>query len=185
MRRLVVTENITVDGRIEMLDDWFDPGRDGSDVADLQEEMTRQGEATDGLLVGRQTFEDFRGYWPEHTDSPTGAHLQRVQKYVVSSTMTDPAWQNTTVLPGDPVEEVRALKTTDGREIVLTGSVRLTHAVLRAGLADEIRLFVHPAVQGRGAGLVADGTTLPALSLLEARSFRAGVTMLRYAVSGS
>jgi dihydrofolate reductase len=77
---------------------------------------------------------------------------------------------------------VRALKETEGGDIVLTGSIRLTHAVLAAGLADEIRLFVYPAIQGRGAGLVADGTRLPALTLLEARSFRAGVTMLRYAV---
>jgi dihydrofolate reductase len=182
MRRLIVTENITADGRIEMLDDWFDPSRTDQDVGDLEEEMTRQGSETDGLLVGRQTFLDFRGYWPQHTDTPTGAHLEAVQKYVVSRSLTDPEWRNTTILAGDPVDEVRALKETEGGDIVLTGSIRLTHAVLAAGLADELRLFVYPAIQGRGAGLVADGTRLPDLTLLEARAFRAGVTMLRYAV---
>jgi dihydrofolate reductase len=176
-RRLVVTQNITVDGRIEMLDDWFDPDADNDDV---QEEMQRQGGESDALLVGRQTFEDFHGYWPQHADNPTGAYLEKVQKYVVSTTLTDPGWVNTTVLPGDPVEEVRSLVATDGQDVVLTGSITLTHAVLAAGLADEIRLFVHPAIQGRGQGLAADGTRLPELSLLEARGFRSGVTLLRY-----
>jgi dihydrofolate reductase len=181
MRRLIVTENITVDGRIEMLDDWFDPADDADDV---QEEMQRQGSEADAMLVGRQTFEDFRGYWPDHTDTPTGAYLEQVQKYVVSSTLTDPSWQHTTVLAGDPVDEVRLLKESDGGDIILTGSVTLTHAVLAAGLVDELRLFVYPAVQGRGAGLVAEGSKLPDLSLLEARAFRSGVTLLRYAVVG-
>jgi dihydrofolate reductase len=180
MRRLIVTENITVDGRIEMLDDWFDPARNATD---LQEEMQRQGSESDAMLVGRQTFADFRGYWPQHTDTPTGAYLEQVQKYVVSATLGDPGWANTTVLRGDPVGEVRALKDSDGGDIVLTGSVTLTHAVLAAGLADEIRLFVYPAIQGRGAGLVADGTKLPGLTLLESRGFGSGVTLLRYAVS--
>jgi dihydrofolate reductase len=179
MRRLIVTENITVDGRIEMLDDWFDPAVDSADV---QEEMERQGSEADALLVGRQTFEDFRGYWPDHTDTSTGAYLEEVQKYVVSSSLTDPAWQHTTVLAGDPVDEVRTLKESEGGDIVLTGSITLTHAVLAAGLADELRLFVYPAVQGRGAGLVAEGTKLPELTQLEARAFRSGVTLLRYAV---
>jgi dihydrofolate reductase len=179
MRRLVVTENITVDGRIQMLDDWFDPGLTDEE---LEEEMRHQGSESDAMLVGRQTFEDFRGYWPDHTDTPTGVYLDQVQKYVVSSTLTEPGWQHTTVLAGDPVDEVRSLKDTDGGDIVLTGSVTLTHAVLAAGLVDEVRLFVYPAVQGRGAGLVAEGTALPDLSLLEARAFGSGVTLLRYDV---
>jgi len=177
----VVSQNITLDGSIEMLGDWFDPGEqpDG-----LIEAMAVQSRREDALLLGRQTFEDFRGYWPHHTDTTTGAYLEQVQKYVVSSTLTDPGWQRTTVLAGDPVAEVRALKASAGGDIVLTGSVTLTHAVLAARLADELRLFVYPAVQGRGAGLVAEGTTLPELSLLEARAFRSGVTLLRYSVAG-
>ena len=182
MRRLIVTENISVDGRIEMLDDWFDPTVTDDELA---EEMQRQGSRADALLVGRQTFEDFRGFWPHHTDTATGAYLEQVQKYVVSSTLTDPEWQNTTVLAGDPLDEVRSLKDSNGGDIVLTGSVTLTHAVLAAGLADELRLFVYPAVQGRGAGLVAEGTKLPDLTLLESRSFGSGVTLLRYAGSPS
>lgn len=178
----MLSENITVDGRIEMLDDWFNPSPDG-DVRDLQDEIERQSASSDAMLLGRQTFEDFRGYWPQHLDEPDGAYLDQVQKYVVSSSMRDPKWRNSTVLSGDPVEEVRRLKDSGGGDITLTGSVTLTHAVLAVGLVDEVRLFVYPAVQGRGKGLVATGTALPDLELLEARSFRSGVALLRYAIS--
>jgi dihydrofolate reductase len=67
MRRLLLTENITADGRIEMLDEWFNPSPDG-DIQDWLDEMERLGASSDAVLLGRQTFEDFRGYWPEHTD---------------------------------------------------------------------------------------------------------------------
>lgn len=182
MRRLLLTENITADGRIEMLDEWFNPSP-GGDVQDLQDELERQGASSDAVLLGRQTFEDFRGYWPQHTDEPAGAYLDQVRKFVVSSSMTDPQWRNSTILSGDPVEEVRKLKVSDGGDITLTGSITLTHAVLAAGLVDEIRLFVYPAVQGRGEGLVAEGTSLPHLELIESKAFRSGVALLRYAVT--
>jgi dihydrofolate reductase len=180
MRRLIVTENITVDGRIEMLDDWFDPTVTDDE---LQEEMHRQGTAADALLVGRQTFEDFRSYWPGRTDDPTGisAYLDRVQKYVVSSTLTEPGWEPTTVLDGDPVEQVRALKEQPGADIVVTGSITLCHALIGAGLVDEYRLFTYPVVQGRGRRLFPDGAAADRLRLVECRGFRSGITYTRYA----
>jgi dihydrofolate reductase len=179
MRRLLLTENITADGRIEMLDDWFDPSPEGDQ--DLVDGMERLGETSDAVVLGRRTFEDFRSYWPQHTDQPAGAYLDRTQKYVVSSSMTDPQWRNSTILPGHPVEEVRRLKESDGGDITLAGSITLAHAVLAAGLVDEIRLVVFPAVQGRGRGLVADGTSFPHLELVETQAFRCGVVLLRYA----
>ena len=181
MRRLIVTENITADGRIEMLDDWFNPSPEG-DIQDWLEGMERLGASSDGVLLGRRTFEDFRGYWPQHTDEQAGAYLDKVHKYVISSTMTDPEWHNSTILSGDPIEIVRRLKDSDGGDITLAGSITLAHAVLAAGLADEIRLLVFPAIQGRGRGLVGEGTTFPHLELLESNTFRSGVTLLRYGV---
>ncbi|TCO45037.1 dihydrofolate reductase [Kribbella antiqua] len=133
--------------------------------------------------LGRQTFVDFRCYWPQHTDEPAGASLERLQKYVVSTTLDDPGWVHSTVLSGDPVEEARRLVAEVDGDVVLTGSIQLCHALFAAGLADELRLFVYPAIQARGRGLLAHGTTPPALSLLESRSFESGVTLLRYAVS--
>ena len=128
MRTLAITQNITLDGSIEFLDDWFDPQARGlGDMADLQEEVQRQSAASDAMLLGRQTFEDFRSYWPHREDDTTGtsAYLDGVAKYVVSGTLTEPGWENTTILAGDPVEEVAALKQTDGDDIVLTGSITL------------------------------------------------------------
>jgi dihydrofolate reductase len=183
VRTLAITQNITVDGSIEMLGDWFDPQNQADvDSSDLLEELHRHDSSSDAFLTGRQTFEDLRGYWPKATDDATGIadYLNRVRKYVVSSTMTDPQWQNATVLSGDPVEEVRALKEQPGLDITVTGSITLCHTLIKAGLVDEYRLFVYPVVQGRGRRLFPDGFELPKLRLLEARAFRSGITYSRY-----
>jgi dihydrofolate reductase len=185
-RTLVITQNVTVDGSIEMLGDWFDPqGQADVDNSDLLAELHRQDSTADAFLAGRQTFQDLRGYWPKQEDDATGItdYLNRVQKYVVSSTLTDPQWQNSTILAGDPVSEVSALKARPGQDIVVTGSISLCHTLIRAALVDEYRLFVHPVVQGRGRRLFPDGHELPRLRLLEATSFRGGVAYSRYAAT--
>jgi dihydrofolate reductase len=97
--------------------------------------------------------------------------------------MTDPEWQNSVVVSGDLSTEVRALKELPGRDIVVTGSIHLCHALIEAGLVDEYRLFVYPVVQGRGRRLFPDGFELPELRLLEAKAFRSGVTYSRYAAA--
>lgn len=184
MRTLAITQNMTVDGSIEMLGDWFDPpGQAEVENSDVLEELHRQDSTADALVLGRRTFQDFRGYWPELSDDTTGVtdYLNRVQKYVVSSTVSDPRWQNSTVLAGDPAQEVRALKGQQGQDIVVTGSITLCHTLIEAGLVDEYRLFVFPAVQGRGRRLFPEGAELPELKLLEATAFRGGITYSRYA----
>jgi dihydrofolate reductase len=178
MRKLVITQNVTLDGSVEMLDDWFDPQL--QDDA-LLEETRRQDSEADALLLGRQTFEDFRGYWPVQTDDPTGItdYLNKVTKYVVSSTLEDPGWENTTVLRGDPVPHVKALKGQGGKDIVLTGSISLAHTLIAAGIVDEFRLFVYPTVQGRGRPFFP--AARPKLRLIgTAKSFPSGVVLLRY-----
>jgi dihydrofolate reductase len=180
MRKLVITQNITVDGAVEMLGDWFDPQAADED---LVAESHRQDAESDALLVGRRTFEDFRSYWPIQTEDPTGitAYLNEVAKYVVSSTMSDPGWQNSTVLTGDPVEQTKKLKAQPGKDIVLTGSIRLAHALIAARLVDEYRLFVYPTVQGGGRRLFPDGAAFPRLALVAPpKAFTSGVTLLRY-----
>ncbi|QDP97222.1 dihydrofolate reductase [Microlunatus elymi] len=180
MRTLAITQNMTLDGAIEMLGDWFDPSDQDPELL----EVTRlHSERQDALLLGRQTFEDFRGYWPQQTDDRTGIseELNDVHKYVVSSTLTDPQWQNSTVLTGDWVAQVQALKQKTGGDITVTGSITLTHALIESGLVDEYRLFVYPTVQGRGRRLFPDGCAVPRLRLQECRGFQGGVTLLRYA----
>ena len=98
--------------------------------------------------------------------------------------MTDPGWQNSTVLSGDPVDAVRGIKERSGKDIVLTGSITLTHALIAAGLVDEYRLFVYPVVQGRGRRLFPAGYEIPRLGLVKTRSFASGITLLVYVPRG-
>jgi dihydrofolate reductase len=124
--------------------------------------------------------------WPTLSDDATGVtdYLNQVRKYVISSTMTDPRWQHSTVLSGDPVEEVRALKEKPGQDIVVTGSITLCHTLIEAGLVDEYRLFGYPVVQGCGRRLFPEGFELPTLKLLSSKAFRGGIMFSSYAPAG-
>ena len=179
MRTLAITQNMSADGSIEFLGDWFDPVDQDEELA---AEVRRQSEQEEILLLGRQTFTDFRGFWPHQTDDTTGVTdiLNRVHKVVVSSTLGDPEWENSTVLGADWLDRVRALKEEDGGDIVVTGSLTLVPAVIEAGLVDEYRLFVYPAVQGGGRRLFPEGREA-ALTLKSCKTFANGVVLLVYA----
>jgi dihydrofolate reductase len=182
-RRLVVTENISANGVIEFVDDWFDPA-DQDDADDLFAVMRDQMAAEEALLLGRKTFEEFRGYWPLQTDDASGSadHLNRVPKLVASSTMTDPAWSNSTVLSGRLEDEVAALKAGgDGGDLGVTGSITVVHALMRADLVDEYRLFVYPVLSSRGRNLMPSGSTVQGLTLTGYTAFRSGVVLHIYA----
>ena len=180
MRTLAITQNVTADGAVEMLGDWFDPTAEDRQVTEAMNRFTERGDA---LLLGRRTFEDFRGFWPKQTDDHTGItdELNRVQKYVVSSTMTDPQWQNSTILTGDWLARVAELKEQPGGDIGVTGSIRVCHALIAAGLVDEYRLFVYPVVQGRGRRLFPEGFEADRLRVVDVAGFDSGVTFLHYA----
>lgn len=181
--RIVITQNMTLDGRIEMLEEWFDPADQDPELA---EEMQRQTAREDVLLLGRQTFEDFRGYWPNQVNDTTGIaeSLNRADKRVVSSTLTDPQWENTTVIEGDPLEAVRELRRAPGRDVIITGSIQLAHALIEAALVDEFRTFIHPAWQGRGRSFFPDGFEAPRLRRIDARVFSGGVVYAAYEPAG-
>ena len=183
MRKLIVTENISVDGVIEALDGWFGPTSGGDDVVATEREHYA---ACDAVLLGRQTYEDFKGYWPLQTDVATGIadSLNRAEKYVVSSTMRASDWHNTTFLAGPLEEAVARLKARPGRDIVATGSITLVRALIAAGLVDEYRLFVYPVVVGRGRRLFPEGFG-DDLRLADARTFRSGVVLLTYRPTGT
>jgi dihydrofolate reductase len=184
MRRIVVTQNMTLDGIIDNSRSWFDPTAETQQNAELAKVTAVHAAASDGFLVGRITFEQMRGFWPQRTDDRTGvtAHLNRVAKYVVSSTLEDPHWEGTTVLRGGAklTEEIRSLTSQPGIDIVATGSIQLVHTLLQSSLVDELRLFVYPIVLGEGRRLFPDGWEAPALELVEERRFTGGVVLLRY-----
>jgi dihydrofolate reductase len=119
------------------------------------------------------------------TDDTTGItdYLNNVSKYVFSSSLQDPAWERTIVLRGPLTEEILALKSKPGGDIVTTGSMTVVSDLIAAGLVDEYRLFMYPVVLGRGRRLFADATTLPRLHLVESRAFRSGIVLLRYRTS--
>lgn len=184
MRSLILTQNVSLDGSPELFTDWFTAqGQTSADESDQIAELQRQDATADALLVGRRTFLDFRNYWRDVEGDTSGIsdYLNQVQKYVVSSTLTQPEWQHTTVLATDPVAAVQRLKEQDGQDIVCTGSISLTHTLISAGLVDEFRLFTYPAIQGRGRRLFPDGYEVARLRLLEAKTFRNGVVLTRYA----
>jgi dihydrofolate reductase len=187
MRDLIITENITLDGVIDATEGWFVPAADAEiDQSDLIAALTEQREAADAFLVGRRTFEEMRGYWPRQTDDTTGVsdYLNRVSKYVISSTLEDPAWEPTTILRGPLRDEVAALKSAPGKDIVVTGSMTLVADLSAERLVDEFRLFVYPVVIGRGRRLFEDATAMPELRLVQAQPFRSGIALLRYRVAG-
>ena len=173
---IVLTENCTADGVIDMAAGWFDPADQTDDqlVAAMRAHMAEQ----DALLLGRSTFEAFRGYWPNQTDDTTGItdHLNRVQKYVLSTTLQDPEWEPTTILRD--LDQVRALKDRPGR-LGVTGSISVAQQLVAADLVDEYCLFVYPVLVGAGAGVLADVRRLD-LDLVEATPFPSGITLLRY-----
>jgi dihydrofolate reductase len=183
VRELVVTENMTADGVIDAAGDWFSPaGGERVDSSDVESVIHGHMERQDALLLGRVTFESFRGYWPNQTDDTTGiaAHLDEVQKYVVSSSLDEPEWQNSTVLRGELTEEVRALKAEPGAEIGVTGSISVVWQLIAAALVDEYRLFVYPTVLGHGRRLFESDDSGPKLHLAGCTPFRSGVVLLTY-----
>ena len=180
-RTLAVTQNITLDGVIDMAEGWDNISATVAAGAEEQvAALQRQAAASDALLVGRKTFTDMRGYWPNAEEDETGntAHLNGVAKYVLTSTLTDPEWANSTIIRD--LDDVRALKEQPGRDIVVTGSIQLTHALINAGLVDEYRLFVFPAIVGHGARLFEGSTSIPTLQLLESKAFANGVVLSIY-----
>lgn len=172
MRNLVVTENVTLDGVIAPMGDWFDPSAadEGLLAANLEHR-----EAADALVLGRVTYQEFADFWPAQADDQTGTsnYLNRVAKYVVSTSLDRADWTNSTIWRGPVEGELAALKEAPGKDIVVTGSARLVRSLLPTGLVDVFRLFVCPVVQGHGHRLFAEGVAIDLQLTDTARSYGA------------
>ena len=166
---------ISLDGVIEAPETWHFPyfnDEMGAAVGGLMS-------GNDATLLGRQTYDEFAGYWPnaDPSDPMTGA-INSGRKYVVSNTLTQASWENSSVITGDVVVELTKLKA-DTR-LGTTGSATLVRWLLEQGLVDELHLLVHPIVVGHGKKLFTDGATVP-LKLLSSTTFTTGVLHLVYA----
>ena len=138
-------------------------------------------ERADALLLGRKTWEIWEPYWPHHdAGDPVSHGINVLPKYVPSTTLTDPTWQNTHVISDDVEAAVRGLKAKPGRELQVHGSGALLRWLLERDLVDELDLWIYPVVVGDGLRLFPEQGQTHDLTLVESRSTPSGVTILTY-----
>jgi dihydrofolate reductase len=187
VRRIVVSEFISVDGVME------DPG--GSEKFERggwASQFSRGDEgdkfkldeltSAEALLLGRKTYQGFADAWPSRTDDVGFADkMNSMPKYVVSTTLRNPTWDNTTVVGGDVLEKLNRLKQSDGGELLVIGSCQLVHTLIENDLVDEMRLMVFPIVLGMGKRLFSDSPHAWPFRLLESTAVgKEGVLIVRY-----
>lgn len=166
---------ISLDGVIERPETWHF-GYFNDEMGAVVGELMGGSDAT---LLGRQTYDEFAGYWPDADPSdPITGQMNGSRKYVVSTTLTDAAWENSTLISGDVRAELAKLK--QDSNLGTTGSATLVRWLLEEALVDELHLLVHPLVVGHGKKLFADGAKVP-LTLVSATTFTTGVLHLVYA----
>jgi dihydrofolate reductase len=161
MRKVVAYELLSLDGVAEEPDRFFD----WDDVMDAN--LGAVIAAQDSVILGRRSYEEWAGYWPGSDIEPFATFINAVAKYVATSSPLDRNWANTTVVDGDLVEFVRDLKNRPGGDIGVHASISVAQALLAAGVVDELRLVISPAIVGSGRRLL-DG--LPAIRLESIRS---------------
>lgn len=189
MRRVVVSEFLTLDGVMEAPGGEFHPdGKGGWTMQFFTEEAGKfkfeELFAADALLLGRVTYQHFAAAWPSMTDEAGFAdRMNSLPKFVASTKLHEPLEWNATLIQGDLAEQVSKLKLEDGQDILVFGSGDLVHTLLLHDLIDEFRLMVFPVILGSGKRLFRDGIATSALRLLETTTFGSGVTVLRYGAS--
>ena len=195
MGKLIVSEFVTLDGVMEA------PGEEAHrlgreawslDLAsdDQQRANVEQIFEADAILIGRLTYQQWAAFWPiaprDNGPDEMGLtdRMNSVRKYVVSRTLTDASWDNTTIIRANVAEEVAKLKEQTGGDIVLYGSADLVNSLVGTGLIDEYRLMLFPIVLGRGKRLFKDETDTTHLQLVDSRTFESGVIRLIYQPRG-
>ena len=190
MRKVVVTNNLTLDGVMQA------PGRPDEDVRGgfdrggwalryndpVMGRVMGEGMAQAGaLLLGRRTYEDFASVWPNRTDNPFTEVLDATQKYVASTTLAEPLpWKNSTLLKGDAADAVADLKQQPGPDLTILGSGELIQSLRRRNLIDEYVLLIHPLVLGSGRRLFPDGSPPADLRLAGSVTTTTGVMIATY-----
>jgi dihydrofolate reductase len=177
MRRIIVSESLTVDGvfEAETMGQWAAPY-----YSDERDEVVRGLVLTsDAILLGRKTYDLQAWYWPNQKEDKYGIanHKNSMTKYVVTSTALQAQWNNSTSIN---VEEIAKLKQQPGQDILIEGSATLVEALAQAGLIDEYRILVHPAVMGNGKRFFKEGLSMTHLKLVESRTLSMGVVLLCY-----
>ena len=190
MRKLIVSEFMTLDG-VMQAPGGKDEDRDGGFEHggwtwpywhdDIGRSFGEMMQGVDAFLLGRRTYVIHAdAFEPMAVGDPFGDLMNAPKKYVVSRTLTDPKWRNTTVIRDNVIESVRALKAKEGGTIMTDGSSQLVHALLNADLVDELHLLVYPLSLGSGKRVLPDGFN-SSFTLLSAKPYPTGVVGLHYA----
>lgn len=188
MGRIVVSEWMSLDGvfEAESMDQWWNPFHSEDRAKAVQEAIAD----CDTMLYGRKTYEMLAGYWSTMKNNEMGvaAKLNSVPKYVVSTTLKRPAWENSTLIPGrsqeDVIAEIARLRARRDSRILVNGSATLVEALLKAGLVDELQFLIQPFIMGKGRRFFGEGMHA-GLELTFTRSLDKGVTLLRYKPTSS
>jgi len=184
MGRIVVTEFVSLDGVIEAPGGgedfrhggWSFEINRGDEGDKFKLDETRSSSA---LLLGRVTYEGFAAAWPSR-EGEFADKFNTMPKYVVSSTLNDPEWNNSTVLKGDVAKEVATLRNEQEGDIVVHGSARLVQTLIEHDLVDEFRLMVFPVVLGSGKRLFGETSDKKPLRLVDSKTVGDGVAILIY-----
>lgn len=179
MRKIVVSEFMSLDGVIEAPDTWQFPFQT-EEMGAITERQTNE---TDAFLLGRITYEVFARFWPTQTNNEFGVadKLNNAPKYVVSTTLQKADWNNSMLIRSNVIQEIRKLKQSGTGIMAINGSGKLVHSLLEAGLIDEIQVLVHPIVLGKGVRLFVDGYCSP-MKLVASKILSNGVVYLSYQI---
>jgi dihydrofolate reductase len=177
MRKLIVTEYVTVDGVMDGFEEWFYRFWDDEIGVVKHAEMF----ASDALLFGRVTYQLFAAQWmPQRTDETGFAdRLHNVAKYVVSANLEHAPWNNSMIIRTNVADEVVKLKQQPGLDILVAGSGQLVHTLRHHDLIDEYHLMIFPIIWGKGKRLFPDGDTA-SLKLIDTKTFGSGVMTHTY-----
>ena len=179
MRKVIVSEFVSLDGVFEAPDQWHFPYFND----EMGQEIGAAMGQADAMLMGRMLYEEWSAFWPQQDseENPIAARMNGIQKYVVSTTLEGPlGWNNSTLIGENVAEEISRLKQQPGKDISISGSGSLVRSLLKDGLIDELRLMVHPVVVGSGKRLFEEGGEQIALELVDYRTFSTGVVYLTY-----
>jgi len=181
MRKVIASEIVSLDGVVESPEKWHFPYFNDEMAEAIGEAMA----ASDAMLLGRVTYEEFAAFWPSQEasedDQQTTDYMNNTPKFVVSKTLEEPLeWNNSTLIEGDVAEEISKLKQQPGKDISISGSPTLVRSLLEEDLLDELRLMLHPIVVGSGKRLFEEGSDRKALQLLDSKTFSTGVLYLTY-----
>lgn len=178
MAKIIVLEFITLDGIIEAPETWQFPYLS----PDIMQANVEQLQQIDAQLLGRLTYEIFVDAWPQRTDNEFGIadKFNSMPKFVVSSTLTQAAWNNTMILPENGIEAVRRLKQEFEGTIGIIGSAKLIQTLMPTDLIDEYRLQVYPIILGQGKRLFDDQVKKIGLRLVDSQVYSSGVILLVY-----